>query len=132
MIANYIIRKIIKRSNCILDVGCGKGVWEADTNYCFGKKFTGIDLLENYPAGYTKYIQHNLERGLPRLKEKYDFVIAKDILEHLHTPLELLKEIHALTIQDGILVVKFLITEVRMLGEITLISDLTPRGLSSK
>lgn len=102
MIANYIIRNKIAEAQFILDVGCGKGVWDVHPF----QTITGVDILKQKILHYDNYIQHNLEQGLPKLNDKYNLVIAKDILEHLHHPLDILKQIHELMIEEGMLVVK--------------------------
>lgn len=96
----------------VLDVGCGTGLFmktliDAGCTECFG-----VD-------GSHGHIQHALKRGykeirlvddlstsvLPFDDATFDFVVCKDVLEHLLHPLHVLAEIKRVLRKEGLLLV---------------------------
>jgi SAM-dependent methyltransferase len=87
----------------VLDLGCCDGYFAAllvDRGY----RVTGVER----PGGYGKnfpeqvcLIEHDLERGLPVIDEKFSFVVCADILEHLRDPLKVLQQARELLEPTG-------------------------------
>jgi len=96
------MNKILLKGDKILDLGCRDGIFNTKED----QEIVGVDIVNKELPHYNKFIQHNLDTGLPKNIGFFDMVIAKDILEHLYKPIDLLKEIHSIMIEDGILMVK--------------------------
>lgn len=83
-----VIKKLnSKKNQRILDVGCGDGLFAnyiSDDNYKVGVDF--IPRSENIDKSFKEYYRFNLNEGLPeeiKQKEKFDYVLLLDIVEHL-------------------------------------------------
>jgi len=90
----------------MLDLGCADGqLSEIASSY--GHDVIAVDIVT--PKNLTpkvKFIQHNLEIGLPYLaSEKFNFVLCADILEHLRAPDILLSNILSILTDDGTVLV---------------------------
>lgn len=83
------VQKQIKPNSTVLDVGCGSGV----LSYLLSKKgckVTGVDIDKNrvnfckkrYPN--IKFLQQDILKL--DLKDKFDYVLCLDTLEHLNNP----------------------------------------------
>ena len=105
MIAKIIINNKIKKANRILDIGCGKGAWG---NLAKAKCFFGIDInTKNNPVDYLETYHCDLDTTDFVYKGcKFDLVIAKDILEHLHNPMKTLLDINRVMNKGDTLIVK--------------------------
>ena len=79
----------------VLDTGCGNG-YLAGALARRGFRVTGIDHpgahRPDFPAS-VELIERDLEQGLPRMYQQFDYVICADILEHLRNPGDLLDQI---------------------------------------
>jgi SAM-dependent methyltransferase len=90
----------------VLDVGCAGGYLArilAERGYAV----VGIER----PGGYSDHvpqgielIEADLDQGLPRLQGRFSYVICGDILEHLHDPASLLRQISPILEPDGLLI----------------------------
>ena len=90
----------------VLDVGCGNGYLGkifAERGY----EVTGIEQRggtnEQFPS-VVRLVEADLEKGLPELDCKFDYIICADVLEHLRDPLRLLKEIRERLTPGGLLI----------------------------
>ena len=88
------VAKFIPENSKILDIGCGDG---SIINFLNKPNYYGVDgdeknikalLSKNIKA---KKIDFNKEK-IPFEKERFDFILILDILEHVVNPRELLKE----------------------------------------
>jgi SAM-dependent methyltransferase len=93
-----------------LDVGCGNGVFGIDLKNKSGCRLSGVDgspfgIEESRKAGYddVRLCSDLCGQPLPFPNENFDFVLCKDVLEHLLAPLNLLKEIRRVLRPDGVL-----------------------------
>lgn len=83
----------LKKQHQILDYGCNQGL--------FVSFLTQLGFI--HAAGYDPYIvQHS---GTEVLAQKYDFITAYDVLEHVDRPQEILSRLTNLLKPDGILVI---------------------------
>jgi 2-polyprenyl-3-methyl-5-hydroxy-6-metoxy-1,4-benzoquinol methylase len=86
-------RSGLRRTNTILDYGCGSGAF--------------IEFLRD--RGFTQavgYDEYSPEMAQPeRLQTRYDFVLAQDVIEHAEAPLELLKRLDGLVRPGGIVAI---------------------------
>lgn len=79
----------LKPSDKVLDYGCGKGVL--------------VQFLreQGYDAsGYDRYAEGFNDRSV--LEQKYDCIVAQDLIEHVESPHALLAELHGMTKPGGI------------------------------
>jgi ubiquinone biosynthesis O-methyltransferase len=95
----------------ILDVGCGTGIMITLPLASIGYRVTGIDIDgESIEAArrVNPYPNAAFRRGdagtLAAAGERYDVVIASEVLEHLTDPLAFLRTLRGLLTHDGILV----------------------------
>jgi len=104
----------------VLEIGCGEGgilkaFLEKDC------KITGIDISPNKIENAKKYFYDDIEKGLVEficrdiyeidpaqdLNSKYDLIILKDTLEHIHNQEKLLKYIKEFLKPDGKIFIAF-------------------------
>jgi glycosyltransferase involved in cell wall biosynthesis len=107
---DYFLSWIGKRQD-VLDIGCGEGFF-AQNLVKEGNKVTGIDLLPQprHPEVFVKYFHADLDQGLdqalPALgNSEFDRVLLQDVLEHVRSPMRLLKDCHRLLNAQGLLLV---------------------------
>ena len=99
--------KEFKNSKIILDVGCGTGEFgKIKPNnkievYGIDCDYTALNAASKYEI--VKMVDLDCE-NLPFEDNFFDAILAKDILEHLQKPWLLLKEIHRIMKDDGIII----------------------------
>lgn len=89
----------------VLDVGCAGG-YLGEILASRGYRVTGIDSpgsAAGFPVS-VDLVEADLDFGLPRLPDRFDFVICADVLEHLKQPGRLLQELRGLLAPGGRLV----------------------------
>lgn len=80
----------------VLDLGCGNGHLAAALA-ARGFTVTGVERPAEYRPDFpasVDLIEHDLDQGLPRIYQQFDYVICADILEHLRDPAHLLEQLH--------------------------------------
>lgn len=90
----------------LLDVGCSDG-YLSEILARRGYEVTGIDLPRSGRAGFppsVRLIEADLEKGLPPLAHKFDYVVCADLLEHLRRPGEFLPEVRGVLGDTGRLI----------------------------
>lgn len=113
--ANYmapLFDEILKtaRPKIVLDAGCGNGVFGRYFKEKTGCRLVGVDgsafaLEAARRAGYDE-VHLCPDMGvapLPFADASFDFVLCKDVLEHLLMPLELLRELRRVLRPGGLL-----------------------------
>ena len=83
----------------VLDVGCGSG-WLAE----HFERYTGVDALPEAVAAAKEHgrnvVEADVGERLPFDDASFEGVIVKDVLEHVHDPVVVVKEVHRL-LQPG-------------------------------
>ena len=103
-----ISAKYLKDGMIVFDAGCKKGEMAKPL---LDKKITlfGLDLNRSTLHHFQKRTNHSVIQGdvqdLPIGKEKFDFILFTDIIEHLHDPLEGLEEILNTLKPGGIIII---------------------------
>lgn len=80
-----------------LDIGCRDGYW-SDILKQKGFRVKSIDIEPHYKGAIT----HDVEKGLPFKDETFDLVWCTEVLEHLHNPEFLIKEINRIIKKGGV------------------------------
>jgi SAM-dependent methyltransferase len=93
----------------VLDLGCSSGRLSERIG-ALGHTVVGVDLLEfrGVESRMDRFIAADLDRGLPPeavAAGPFDVVLAADVLEHVREPERLLKEINAVLVSRGSLIV---------------------------
>jgi len=86
----------------LLDIGCADG-YLSRLFAARGFSVTAIDAPtqreRKLPDG-IRFFEADLDRGLPPMRDTFDFVVCADVLEHLRSPEMLLRQIRA-NLADG-------------------------------
>jgi SAM-dependent methyltransferase len=85
-----------------LDVGCASG-YLTDLLAARGYRVTAIDRHNAAPAGAAEFHFADLDKGLPALAGRFDYIICADVLEHLRDPLQLLFDMRERLTPEGAL-----------------------------
>ena len=98
-----------KKELTVLELGCGySGLAKHFLDQGF--EYTGLDIShyiidkirQMYPQ--AGFIEHDIQKDQTDLKDRFDLVVALEVLEHLSAPKEALKNIFGFLKSDGILV----------------------------
>jgi len=110
-VREFVISKIPKNANSILDVGCGNG-WVAKEFLPNGKQIYSLDISVTNPSKATKLYPDEKHFGitadsfhLPFNDNTVDCVIASEIIEHVFDPAEFVKELFRVVKKGGSLVI---------------------------
>ena len=110
-VREYIISKIPKGVNSILDVGCGKG-WVAKEFLPKGKTVVSLDISVTNPSIVKKLYSNPKHFAiaadsfhLPFNNESFDCVIASEIIEHVFDPEGFVKELFRVVKKGGSLII---------------------------
>lgn len=109
-----VCRLVPERARSILDLGCSDGsLGQALKSRCAGREVRGVEFSESLAESAAEKLDQvavaNLDQARASLAafsgQKFDCIIAADVLEHLVNPETLLKELHPLFFDGGALVV---------------------------
>ena len=110
-VREYIISKIPKNVNSILDVGCGNG-WVAKEFLPKGKQVSSLDISVTNPSKARKHYPGEKHFGitadsfhLPFNDNSFDCVIASEIIEHVYDPSGFIKELFRVVKKEGKLII---------------------------
>jgi methionine biosynthesis protein MetW len=100
----------------VLDIGCGEGTMGKLLKEHLGNKVSivGCDIsntaLKNAVIYYSNVHEIDIETNgiIERFyKQKFDYVIVLEVLEHLFKPENVLKQVYTILNEDGILIASF-------------------------
>lgn len=81
----------------LLDVGCA----QLPNPFLENRNVVGVDIVPaELPSNYSRFVQGTLEE-LCGKDERFDAVVAGEIIEHLERPIDFLREIHCLLKPEG-------------------------------
>ena len=89
----FKIASLLEKNKKVLDFGC----WQGDLSKILiekkNAKITGCDLIEksSFKHKNFEYIKVNKKNNFP-FKEKFDYIVFADVLEHLEDPKNILEE----------------------------------------
>lgn len=87
----------------VLDLGCAGG-YLCELLAGRGYGVTGVDLPGTAPRPGFRFIEADLDQGLPPLDGSFDTVVCADILEHLREPHHVLRQVREVLAPTGVLV----------------------------
>jgi 2-polyprenyl-3-methyl-5-hydroxy-6-metoxy-1,4-benzoquinol methylase len=109
--SHYFFTGLVGQNHDVLDIGCGEGFFAAKIVEK-GNSVVGIDLLPQakLAPALAKFISADLEHGLLDVTaelrgQQFDRVLLQDVLEHLRSPENLLRDCHQTLKPDGQLLV---------------------------
>jgi len=82
-----------------LDIGARDGYWSEKLKER-GYQVSSLDIDPQYKSA----IKHDVEKGLPYNSDSFDLVWCTEVIEHLHRPKFLLKEIERVLKPNGVAV----------------------------
>jgi SAM-dependent methyltransferase len=107
----YVISKVPKAAETILDVGCGNG-WAAKELLPRGKKVFSLDISVTNPSEVKKLYPSSSNLGiaadsfrLPFNNASFDCVFASEIIEHVFDPSKFVEELFRVVKKGGSLIV---------------------------
>ena len=88
----------------VLDLGCSNGALAARIR-SFGHEVTGVDIEKHDGVGerVDRFIEADLEQGLPDELGVFDVILAADVFEHVRDPETLLAECRDHLTPDGVI-----------------------------
>ena len=102
-IISYVKKNRPKR---IIDIGCGYNAIILQQLKKYSKHLTGIDVSINKNIEGVEIIKKRIDDNLLFLKDKSaDLIILNSVLEHLDSPLEILKETYRVLDKGGGLII---------------------------
>jgi glycosyltransferase involved in cell wall biosynthesis len=87
----------------VLDLGSGMGAVGAELKEKKGCVVIGCDMERGALTGtFDKFFLADLNKGLPEMQgERFDYILALDVIEHLASPEDFLDELRALAARTG-------------------------------
>lgn len=101
------LRELILLNHCnnVLDLGCGHWIKLYKFVYPVVTDITGVDLAahiaQNGLAPFGTFIGHDLDKDVLFLDQKFDIIVASDIIEHLKNPDNLMLSVKNALREDG-------------------------------
>ena len=89
----YIALRKVPPNSTVLDLGSSDGhlANELKTRGC---RVIGVDLeMPADTSAFDKFIQWNLDQGLPEIDEQIDVVVMLDVIEHLRSPEDFVEQL---------------------------------------
>ena len=110
-VREYIISKVPKNAQSILDVGCGSG-WVAKTFIKKEIKVHSLDITKINPVKAMQLYPSQKHSGivadsfhLPFADNSFDCIIASEIIEHVVDPAAFIKEVFRVVRKGGKLII---------------------------
>lgn len=95
----HALKGFVKKTNSILDIGCGDGSLIKAMSSLGFKNLLGIDPYLNEDIVEDKYSL--LKKNLLELEGEFDFIMLHHSFEHMHNPKEIIGHINRLLKKDG-------------------------------
>lgn len=99
----YLINKNLKKKY-ILEIGCGKGKFLKNLCIKGNNKGLGLDTSyvgkRNILSGKISFIKKQFDKNI-KLQKKFDFIIARQVVEHIINPIEFFRTIRKNLNQNG-------------------------------
>jgi 2-polyprenyl-3-methyl-5-hydroxy-6-metoxy-1,4-benzoquinol methylase len=109
--SHYFFTGLVGQNHDVLDIGCGEGFFAAKIVEA-GNRVVGIDVLPQakLTPAFVKFISADLDHGLQDVAaelgdQQFDRVLLQDVLEHLRSPENLLRDCYETLKPDGQLLV---------------------------
>ncbi len=108
------LRKVAKKGDKILDIGCGSGIGTMQlselgfdmTGSDINKKFVNYAITESKKRGLkTRFFLSDLTKNLQKFNNKFDVIIASEVLEHVEDYRTAIENLKKYLKMDGYLIV---------------------------
>jgi glycosyltransferase involved in cell wall biosynthesis len=95
--------ELVSEKARVLDLGCGMGAVGAALKEKKGCMVTGCDIERGVLTGtFDNFFLADLNKSLPEMPgERFDYILALDVIEHLAAPEDFLDELRALAARTG-------------------------------
>jgi SAM-dependent methyltransferase len=107
ILARHLMESVYKKTGRLLDIGSGRGDF-LDAFSQLGCEVSGVDISRRSADRAGPYIVKtcNLEcEPLPFPENEFDFVFSKSVIEHLHTPYNLVSGMYKVLKPGGVAVI---------------------------
>ena len=107
MLARHLMETAYKKTGKLLDIGSGRGDF-LDAFSHLGYEVSGVDISPLSAAAADTYTLKtcNLEcEPLPFNENEFDFIFSKSVIEHLHTPYNLVSGAYRVLKPGGVAVI---------------------------
>ena len=98
LIAFSFVKNVLNKK--ALDIGCRDGYW-SDQLKTRGYTVSSLDLEPNYEFA----LKYDIEKGLPYEDKSFDLVLCTEVVEHLHYPESLFREIERVLRPKGLVII---------------------------
>ena len=107
MLARHLMETTYKKTGTLLDIGSGRGDFLGAFSH-LGYEVSGVDISPLSAARTDTYTVKtcNLEfESLPFPENEFDFIFSKSVIEHLHTPYNLVSGAYRVLKPGGVAVI---------------------------
>lgn len=107
-----LVCRLVGHDRNVLELGCAAGAMTAVLARHYGCRVIGVEMDQGAALAAAPYAEsvhiaslEDAQWHAPLVGQRFDTVLAADVLEHLHDPAACLQQLHSLLEDDGRLVV---------------------------
>ncbi|MEM4282397.1 MAG: class I SAM-dependent methyltransferase [Candidatus Woesearchaeota archaeon] len=86
----------------LLDLGCGPTFRHTKIALKYGFNVCAMDVVKpRIVEKRIKFIEFDINKDVPRFRNKFDVVICTEIIEHIENPHKLFRDVHKMLKKGG-------------------------------